>query len=53
MKAFGLATLIATTAHAAKTRSFVEGAGQNGTSGQFVVVNDGSINETILTSSDL
>ena len=42
MKSFALVAATASVASAATTRSFVEGVGQNGTSGQFVRTTDGT-----------
>ena len=42
MKRFALASVGMVAAQAASTREFVEGVGENGTSGQFVRVAKGS-----------
>ena len=42
MKRFSLASLGLAAAQAASTRNFVEGVGENGTSGQFVRVATGT-----------
>ena len=47
MKGLCLAGLMMAAVQAASTRSFVEGVGENGTSGQFVRVAKGSANAVI------